>query len=232
MKHKMTNTRGYTYLVANGAHYKIGITTKTPQSRIAELQTGSPTKIEISGYCYNKNALEMEQLLHKKFANKRLEGEWFALNDDDVAIIHHHFETNYNDEYFAPLSEKGTKVQKNKAIQLIKNEKLFETLSSELAELTVSIDSYSCNSFNKNYIDYKILKEKENLMSQVEYIKYNEDSEIYYDALVNEIKQLKTKIEEVKIKLDTEKKIYNNKNKRNTVLIIILIAVIIMILKK
>ena len=108
----MRNDRGYTYLITNGREYKIGITTKTPVSRVAELQTGSPTKISISGYSYNSNALAMEIELHKMFASKRLEGEWFALNDDDVAIIHHHFETNHLDEYFAPLSAKGIELKR------------------------------------------------------------------------------------------------------------------------
>ncbi len=110
----MVNTRGYTYLLHNGTHYKIGITAGTVTKRVVELQTGSPTKIEISGYSYNKNALEMEQWLHTKFHSKRLEGEWFALNDDDVAIVHHHFETHYLDEYMAPLSKKGIEATKNR----------------------------------------------------------------------------------------------------------------------
>ncbi len=139
----MRNDRGYTYLITNGTHYKIGITTKTPVSRVAELQTGSPTKISISGYSYNSNALAMELELHKKFASKRLEGEWFALNDDDVAIIHYHFETNYLDEYFAPLSEKGIeanrkaeeKERKKANAQRIRNLELAEQRKKERLEI-------------------------------------------------------------------------------------------------
>ena len=103
----MKNTRGYTYLLTNGTHYKIGITTKIVTIRVAELQTGSPAKIEISAYSYNSKCEDMERYLHNKFSTKRLMGEWFNLSDDDVAIIHKHFEDNYLDEYYAPLSEKG-----------------------------------------------------------------------------------------------------------------------------
>ena len=71
-----------------------------------------PGKIEISGYSYNKNAAEMEQFLHNRYAPKRLEGEWFDLSNDDVASIHHYFETHYLDEYLAPLSEEGVKLAK------------------------------------------------------------------------------------------------------------------------
>ncbi len=129
----INNNRGYTYLITNGREYKIGITTKTPQSRVAELQTGSPTKITISGYSYNSNALAMEVELHKKFSSKRLEGEWFALNDDDIAIIHHHFENNYLDEFHAPLSERG--IEANRKAEEIKrkadNAQRYENLRLE-----------------------------------------------------------------------------------------------------
>ncbi len=139
----MTNNRGYTYLITNGREYKIGITTKTPQSRVAELQTGSPTKIAISAYSYNSNALAMEVELHKKFSSKRLEGEWFALNSDDVAIIHHHFENNHLDEYRAPLSAKGIEVnrkaeekeRKKANAQRIRNLELAEQRKKERLEI-------------------------------------------------------------------------------------------------
>lgn len=130
----MKNDRGYTYLITNGREYKIGITTKTPQSRVAELQTGSPTKIAISAYSYNSNALAMEIELHRKFDSKRLEGEWFALNDDDVAIIHHHFENNYLDEYHAPLSERGIEIARLEAEKKRKKDNEQRIRNLELAE--------------------------------------------------------------------------------------------------
>ncbi len=110
----MVNNRGYTYLLNNGRVYKIGMTTGTVTKRVIELQTGSPTKIKISGYSYNSNALKMEQMLHLKFKAKRLEGEWFNLSADDVATIHHYFESDYIDEYLAPLSERGVEVARLK----------------------------------------------------------------------------------------------------------------------
>ncbi len=128
----MRNDRGYTYLVTNGREYKIGITTKTPESRVMELQTGSSTKIVISGYSYNSNALVMEQELHRKFSSKRLEGEWFALSDDDVAVIHNHFENNYIDEYLAPLSEKALIVfEAEKKRKAEENRVIFEAKQEE-----------------------------------------------------------------------------------------------------
>ena len=130
----MRNDRGYTYLITNGKEYKIGITTKTPVSIVAELQTGSPTKITISGYSYNSNALEMEQWLHLKFSNKRLEGEWFALNDDDVAIIHYHFETNHLDEYLAPLSARGVEAKRKEDKEKAKREIIYKDIQAKERE--------------------------------------------------------------------------------------------------
>ncbi len=124
----MKNTRGYTYLISNNRAYKIGITTTTVTKRIAELQTGSSSKIEISGYSYNKDALAMEQLLHNKYASKRMEGEWFDLTNDDVASIHHHFETHYLDEYLAPLSAKGKKISQREQRRLY-DERLLRDLN-------------------------------------------------------------------------------------------------------
>ena len=185
----MRNDRGYTYLITNGKEYKIGITTKTPVSRVAELQTGSPTKISISGYSYNSNALAMEIELHKKFASKRLEGEWFALNNDDVAIIHHHFETNYLDEYLAPLSAKGIEAKRkederkaefDKQWELDKEDRLkkqeakrkedkrkyeldeYARLKKQKEEILAGIDPIGMSFGEIVVAKYKIRKEREN----------------------------------------------------------------------
>lgn len=170
----MVNTRGYTYLITNGREYKIGITTKTPQSRVVELQTGSPTKITISGYSYNSNALEMEIELHRMFASKRLEGEWFALNNDDVAIIHHYFETNYLDEYFAPLSAKGVEASKREATE-------FEELIVKLTKLKLKVSKVEFPNHSTTFDDileenkkyYDDVKMMSDLMAEIEDEKFN-----------------------------------------------------------
>ena len=61
---------------------KIGYTSR-PQiwKRIANMQTGCPTKIRIIMYFLEANR-KLETLLHRKFKKHRLHGEWFSYNEE------------------------------------------------------------------------------------------------------------------------------------------------------
>ena len=67
--------------------YKIGITTSTVTKRVRSLQTGSPYKITRYWSKRCSNYQEMERYFHRKFAKKRLCGEWFALDAKDLEFI-------------------------------------------------------------------------------------------------------------------------------------------------
>ncbi len=54
---------------------KIGHTRKTVESRMAGLQTGNPEKLHL--LASHEGSTLHEKLLHTRFANYRLEGEWF-----------------------------------------------------------------------------------------------------------------------------------------------------------
>lgn len=69
---------GFIYIIRNGfGHHKIGVSAN-PNSRVAELQTGSPVRLDIiyaaaldcSGYA-------IEEMAHEILARYRLKGEWF-----------------------------------------------------------------------------------------------------------------------------------------------------------
>jgi len=63
--------------------YKIGIA-NNPQVRLAQLQTGNPYELEIVS-CYGFNdAGIVEKSLHQAYKEKRLIGEWFELNYEQV----------------------------------------------------------------------------------------------------------------------------------------------------
>lgn len=66
--------------------YKIGITdiNKIDQ-RVASLQTGAPKKLNIISLFRTDFATIIEKNLHKFFNEKRTNGEWFNLNDDDLS---------------------------------------------------------------------------------------------------------------------------------------------------
>lgn len=74
----------YVYLIrCNDNHfqtkYKIGIA-QDVQTRLAQLQTGSPYVLEVME-CYGyENAEVVERALHQAFKSQRVQGEWFELN--------------------------------------------------------------------------------------------------------------------------------------------------------
>lgn len=63
------------YVLRAGPFIKIGKATGTPTSRISDLQTGCPYRIELVGYFAGGVKEEIE--LHRKFAAHRSSGEWF-----------------------------------------------------------------------------------------------------------------------------------------------------------
>jgi hypothetical protein len=80
-------TAGYIYCVSDQqGHYKLG-RTKQLQPRLKTLGTQPPFKITLLFTHYVFNAALYEKRLHQRFASKRLNGEWFELNNDDLNSI-------------------------------------------------------------------------------------------------------------------------------------------------
>jgi hypothetical protein len=75
------------YVLHCNGHYKIGITTSSVAKRIRSLQTGNAHKISRYWSKRCSNYAEMEKYFHRKFAKKRLIGEWFALDSKDLEFI-------------------------------------------------------------------------------------------------------------------------------------------------
>lgn len=76
---------GYVYLVKLDKHYKIGIS-KSPNDRLKEF-TLLPYELETVLIEKVKGYDKREKELHEHFANKRVRGEWFELNEEDVVYI-------------------------------------------------------------------------------------------------------------------------------------------------
>lgn len=64
---------------------KIGYTNKDPAERIRELQNGSPHTISLAAIGIGDQ--RTEQSWHEIFADKRVRGEWFLLDIDDISAI-------------------------------------------------------------------------------------------------------------------------------------------------
>lgn len=73
---------GYVYIIKVNEYYKIG-QTSDPDKRMGEYtKLMIPPEPIICIYC--KNYLQVENDLHKMFANKNSNGEWFTLSDADL----------------------------------------------------------------------------------------------------------------------------------------------------
>jgi hypothetical protein len=77
---------GYVYLICDPSSdaFKIGVTNKKIDKRIKKLQTGNPEELFISSFYECEYPFRLEKMLHTKFSNKRMHGEWFSLNSHDI----------------------------------------------------------------------------------------------------------------------------------------------------
>jgi uncharacterized protein YozE (UPF0346 family) len=64
---------------------KIGFTTGPVEKRLGSLQTAHPYKLQL--LATTSGTVEYEKLLHERFGNFRLEGEWFEPHPDLLAFI-------------------------------------------------------------------------------------------------------------------------------------------------
>lgn len=78
---------GYVYLFkADNGVYKIGQSVD-PDARITSLGVKLPYELESVHRIETHDMNELESDLHDRFADKRLEGEWFELTESDVDYI-------------------------------------------------------------------------------------------------------------------------------------------------
>lgn len=86
----VANESCYVYLMfdTSNGYFKIGIS-NNPEYRERTLQSEKPTieKICAKEYPNRAIALAIESALHKTYESKRIRGEWFALDADDVSAI-------------------------------------------------------------------------------------------------------------------------------------------------
>lgn len=78
---------GFVYLIrSETGYYKIGRTVN-PENRIRTFSVRLPFRIEYEHLIKCADQIALEKELHTKFADKRIDGEWFELTPDDVAYI-------------------------------------------------------------------------------------------------------------------------------------------------
>jgi hypothetical protein len=79
---------GYVYLIGEENEenkYKIGSTKcKDINKRLKQLQTGNSNQLYIKAYYETSRPFRLETMLHNKFKEYNVIGEWFELNKDDI----------------------------------------------------------------------------------------------------------------------------------------------------
>lgn len=87
-KGQIAGREGYVYLIKCGRtkYYKIGLST-VPSLRFAHLQHANPFKLELIKSVKVANCGAVEKSLHRKFALKRVRGEWFKLTKNNIEHI-------------------------------------------------------------------------------------------------------------------------------------------------
>lgn len=83
-------TKVYVMFDMNTGYYKIG-RSSNPEYRERTLQSEKPT---IKLMFYNDARMKDEKVLHDKFKDKRIRGEWFDLSGSDIEQIKEYFENN------------------------------------------------------------------------------------------------------------------------------------------
>lgn len=91
--------------------YKIGYTKRPIEKRIKELKTGNAAEFYIVDSFKSKWGTKIEALLHRNYKSKKVNGEWFLLNELDIkefnskcSEIHSNLELVSNSLYYL---EKG-----------------------------------------------------------------------------------------------------------------------------
>ncbi|HSQ28297.1 MAG TPA: GIY-YIG nuclease family protein [Gemmatimonadaceae bacterium] len=77
---------GFVYLVKAGRHYKIG-KANSVDVRHRQLAIQLPEKAEVVHRIRTDDPYGVEAYSHRRFAEKRLNGEWFALAAEDVKLF-------------------------------------------------------------------------------------------------------------------------------------------------
>jgi hypothetical protein len=76
--------------------HKIGYTRRTVEQRIKEFKTGNASDIYIVDSFQSEWGTKIEAQLHRIYKHKKIGGEWFDLNDDEVKSFNENCQRIHN----------------------------------------------------------------------------------------------------------------------------------------
>ena len=87
---------GYAYLVhcIGTNFYKIGISKISYEARLSTMQSGCPYELRLLTTAHSTHYKEVEKILHRKFKQFRIRGEWFELSQEQMEEVREYFESN------------------------------------------------------------------------------------------------------------------------------------------
>lgn len=70
--------------IGNEKLYKIGYTRRSIDKRIKELKTGNAADFYVVDSFSSKWGTKIEAIIHKNLRSKKINGEWFSLDEEDI----------------------------------------------------------------------------------------------------------------------------------------------------